>query len=67
MSADEVSPTQAIAAGRQAVEALTVLITAYARAEGMNPTPSEAYGELRNHWGWYLETLLTRVKDSLAA
>ncbi|HLI76535.1 MAG TPA: ATP-binding protein [Acidobacteriaceae bacterium] len=67
MSADEVSPTQAIAASRQAVEALTVLVTAYARAEGMNPSPSEAYGELRNHWGWYLETLLTKVKDILSA
>jgi hypothetical protein len=33
----------------------------------MNPNPSEAYGELRNHWGWYLETLLTKVKDILAA
>jgi hypothetical protein len=67
MSADEVSPTQAIAAGRQAVEALTLMITAYAKAEGMNPNPSEAYGELRNHWGAFLETLLTRVQDILAA
>jgi hypothetical protein len=67
MSADEVSPTQAIAAGRQAVEALTMLITAYARAEGMNPNPSEEYAELRNYWGAFLETLLTKVKDILAA
>lgn len=67
MSADEVSPTQAIAAGRQAVGALTLMITAYAKSEGMNPKPGEAYGELRNHWGAFLETLLTRVQDILAA
>lgn len=33
----------------------------------MNPTRSEAYGELRNYCGAFLETLLTKVKDILAA
>jgi len=67
MSPAEVSPVSAVAAGRRGVEALTLLVTAYAKAEGMSPNPTEAYGDLRNSWGAFLETLLSRVKDILAA
>jgi hypothetical protein len=67
MSVDEVTPRRAVEVSRQAVEALALLITAYAKAEGMNPKPSEAYGELRNHWGAFLETLLGKVKSILAS
>lgn len=67
MRPEEVTPTMAVSAGRQATQALTVLLTAYAKAEGMHPNPTQAYGDLRNHWGAFLETLLARVKDILAA
>lgn len=67
MRPEEVTPDMAVSAARQATQALTVLITAYAKAEGMNANPTQQYGELRNHWGAFLETLLGRVKDILAA
>ena len=67
MSPAEVPPASAVAAGRRGVEALALLVTAYAKAEGMNPNPTEAYGDLRNSWGAFLERLLSRVKDILAA
>lgn len=60
-----VSGTDAVETARRAREALTLLLMAYGKAESMNESPRKAYGDLRNYWGMFLESLLGDVKDVL--
>ncbi|TDV36687.1 ATP-binding protein [Actinophytocola oryzae] len=60
---ESVSAKDGTAAARRAVEALTLLIVAYARAETMCDDPNESYGELRQWWGSFTDKFLAKIKD----
>jgi hypothetical protein len=64
MSAAMVSGEQAVKASRRCVEAMTLMIAAYGKAESMDENPREKYGDLRNFWGQFLDTLMVRIKDA---
>ncbi|RLK59601.1 histidine kinase/DNA gyrase B/HSP90-like ATPase [Actinokineospora cianjurensis] len=51
------------AAARRAVEAMTLLIVAYARAESMCDDPNGTYGDLRQWWGSFTDKFLAKIKD----
>lgn len=53
------------AAARRAVEAVTLLLVAYAKAESMSDEPTESYGELRQWWGNFTDKFLAKIKDVL--
>ncbi len=57
-----VSGEQAVRAARRTVEALTLLVAAYAKAESMDEDPSQ-YTDLRNYWGQFLDTLMSKIKN----
>lgn len=57
-----VSGEQAVNTARRTIEALTLLIVAYGKAESMDENPSEHFGDLRMFWGQFLDTLLGKVK-----
>ena len=48
---------------RRTLEALSLLIVAYAKAETMHTDPHVQYDDLRNFWGHFLDTLLGKVKN----
>ncbi|VEG40468.1 Uncharacterised protein [Mycolicibacterium flavescens] len=56
---------EVVRTAQRTIETLTLLIIAYGKAESMNDNPLEQYGELRGHWGMFLESLMTKVKDVL--
>lgn len=56
---------ETIGTARRTVEALTLLLIAYGKAESMNEHPADQYGELRDYWGMFLDTLLGKVKNVL--
>lgn len=58
-----VSGEQAVNTARRTIEALSLLIVAYGKAESMDDNPSEHFGDLRMFWGQFLDTLLGKVKD----
>lgn len=58
-----VSGEQAVNAARRTIEALSLLIVAYGKAESMDDNPSEHFGDLRMFWGQFLDSLLGKVKD----
>jgi hypothetical protein len=53
------------AAATRAVEAVTLLLVAYAKAESMSDEPTESYGELRQWWGNFTDKFLAKIKDVL--
>lgn len=57
-----VSGDQAVRAARRTLEALSLLVIAYGKAESMDEKPREKYTDLRNYWGQFLDTLLGKVK-----
>lgn len=58
-----VSGEQAVKTARRTIEALSLLIVAYGKAESMDENPGENFGDLRNYWGQFLDTLLGKVKE----
>lgn len=48
---------------KRAVDGLTLMVLAYARAQAMESNPSQ-YDELTEYWGMFLETLLTKVTSA---
>lgn len=60
-----VSGVEAVQTARRTVEALTVLIAAYGKAESMNENPLEAYGMLRDFWGMFLAQMMSDVRNVL--
>ena len=56
------SPDEAARLARRSLEALSLLIVAYAKAETMHAEPHSQYDDLRNYWGHFLDTLLGKVK-----
>ncbi|GGK70008.1 histidine kinase [Planomonospora parontospora subsp. parontospora] len=65
MNTTAISPEQASKATRRAMEALTLLLIAYGRAESMHEDPHEQYEQLRDYWGIFLDSLMSKVKDVL--
>ena len=61
----EVEQEEALRTARRTVEALSLLVVAYAKAESMDDTPHEKYGDLRQFWGQFLDTLLGKVTNVL--
>jgi hypothetical protein len=58
-----VSGAEAVKAARRTIEALTLLVITYGKAESMAPNPVDSYGELTQFWGQFLSTMLTKVKN----
>jgi hypothetical protein len=58
-----VSGEQAVNTARRTIEALSLLIVAYGKAESMDENPSEHFGDLRMFWGQFLDSLLGKVKN----
>ncbi|WP_375468000.1 hypothetical protein [uncultured Nostoc sp.] len=50
-------------AARRSIEALTLLIIAYGKAESMDENPREHFLELRSDWGKFTDSLMGKVKD----
>jgi hypothetical protein len=48
---------------RRTLEALSLLVVAYAKAESMHDSPDDQYRDLRTYWGQFLDTLLGKVKN----
>jgi hypothetical protein len=48
---------------RRTLEALSLLVVAYAKAESMHDSPDDQYRDLRSYWGQFLDTLLGKVKN----
>lgn len=58
-----VSGDEAVRAAKRTIEALTLLIIAYGKAESMDENPRERYGDLRMFWGQFSDSLIGKVKD----
>jgi hypothetical protein len=54
---------EAVKTANRTIEALTLLLIAYGRAESMDRNPVEKYEDLLNHWGHFLSTTLGKIKD----
>ncbi|MGW1890131.1 ATP-binding protein [Streptomyces sp. NPDC002004] len=50
---------------KRALEAITLLIVAYAKAETQHATPDTQYAELRKHWGSFTQLYMDKIKDVL--
>ena len=62
--AGSVSGDEATSTARRTIEALTLLVIAYAKAESMDVDPAR-FTELRDDWGKFLRSLMGKVKDVL--
>ncbi|MFT3856568.1 MAG: ATP-binding protein [Aquabacterium sp.] len=60
-----VSGDEAVKAARRSIEAMSLLLVAYGKAESMHPNPVDQYQDLTQFWGQFLGTLLNKVKDVL--
>ncbi|NQZ07001.1 MAG: ATP-binding protein [Algicola sp.] len=58
----DVSGADAVYAARRAVEGLTLMVIAFAKAQAMDEDP-EKYEDLTAYWGQFTDTLLGKVKD----
>ncbi|MGA9381853.1 MAG: ATP-binding protein [Phormidium sp.] len=58
-----ISGDEATKAARRSIEALTLLIIAYGKAESMDDNPREHFSELRSDWGKFTDSLMGKVKD----
>ena len=58
-----VSVEAATSAARRTIEALTLLLIAYGKAESMHEHPHEQYGDLRTFWGQFLDTMMGKIKN----
>ncbi|MDH4555735.1 hypothetical protein E8F11_11220 [Pseudomonas sp. BN417] len=57
-----VSGDEAVKAARRTIEALTLLLIAYGKAESMHKNPTDQYSDLTQYWGQFLSTMLKKVK-----
>ncbi len=57
-----VSGDLAVKVSRRTIEAITLLLLSYGKAESMNVNPEEAYRDLTGYWGQFLHTLMGKVK-----
>ncbi|KQQ82781.1 ATP-binding protein [Arthrobacter sp. Leaf137] len=57
--------SESVHTARRTIEALTLLLISYGKAESMHENPNEQYGELRDYWGMFLDSMMSKVKDVL--
>lgn len=62
--AGSVSGDEATRTARRTLEALTLLVIAYAKAESMDAEPAK-FEELRDDWGKFLRSLMGKIKGVL--
>jgi len=60
---DALTENQRKRSSRRALEAITLLVVSYAKAESMDENPEERFGELRSDWGKFLHTMMRKVKN----
>lgn len=60
-----ISGAEAAQTARRTIEALTLLIAAYGKAESMHENPRDQYGDLRAYWGQFMDSMLGKIKDVL--
>jgi len=58
-----ISGDGAAKAARRSIEALTLLIIAYGKAESMDENPREHFTDLRSDWGKFTDSLMGKIKD----
>lgn len=58
-----ISGDEAAKAARRSIEALTLLIIAYGKAESMDDNPQEHFADLRSDWGKFTDSLMGKIKD----
>jgi hypothetical protein len=61
--AGTVTGEEAVHTARRTIEALTVLLIAYGKAESMDEDPLDHYMDLRSYWGQFLDSLMGKVKN----
>jgi DNA topoisomerase VI subunit B len=61
--AGTITGPEAVRTAQRSIEALTLLVVSYGKAESMHASPSEQYGDLIQYWGQFLSTLLKNVKN----
>ncbi|HET6231216.1 MAG TPA: ATP-binding protein [Longimicrobiaceae bacterium] len=62
-NAGSVSGDEAVRTARRTMEALTLMVIAYGKAESMHEKPHDQYVDLRMYWGQFLNSLMGKVKD----
>lgn len=62
-AADGTYPEEIVELASRGVEALTLLVLAYGKAESMQTNPHELYDELRDYWGMFLNQFMSKVRD----
>ncbi|MGO4876557.1 ATP-binding protein [Pedobacter psychrotolerans] len=60
-----VTAEEAVVACKRTIEALTLLLISYGKAESMEEDPDGKYRDLTNFWGTYLNTMMGKVKNVL--
>ena len=60
--AGSVNGADAVQASRRAVEGLTLMLVAYAKAQSMDTDPHQ-YDDLTEYWGQFVDTLMGKIKD----
>jgi hypothetical protein len=58
-----ISGDEASKAARRSIEAITLLIIAYGKAESMDENPREHFMDLRSDWGKFTDSLMGKVKN----
>jgi len=61
--AGTISVDEAISTCKRTIEALTLLLISYGKAESMEENPDEKYRDLTMYWGQFLNSLMTKVKN----
>ncbi|MCV6620118.1 MAG: ATP-binding protein [Cellvibrionaceae bacterium] len=59
--AGSVNGTDAVRTARRAVEGLTLMLAAYAKAQSMEQNPHQ-YDDLTAYWGQFVDTLMSKIK-----
>ncbi|MBE4487444.1 hypothetical protein HJZ14_09715 [Vibrio parahaemolyticus] len=62
-SEGEVSGADAVQTAKQALNGLTLMLVAFAKAQAMDEDP-EKYEDLTQYWGQFMDTLLSKVKST---
>lgn len=61
--AGSVSGDEAVKVARRTIDALSLLLISYGKAESMHNNPVEQYGDLTQFWGQFLSTMLKQIKN----
>ncbi len=64
-TAGEVTGDEAVRVARRTIEALSLLLVSYGKAESMHENPRDQYGDLRMFWGQFCDSLMGRVAGAM--